>query len=90
MFTLLGDIEYGFLGLPTHVGGDLLACLLFGILAILAVTYGTKFFDWKYKKVDFEAEIQKGNMAAALVIGSVVLGICYVMATVVKAITSGS
>ena len=76
----------GMLGLPTHFGSDLLAVVVFGIIAVALVAFGTKVIDWIWKKLDLEEQVQAGNLAAGVVMGSVVIGLCYVMAQVVVAI----
>jgi uncharacterized membrane protein YjfL (UPF0719 family) len=52
---------------------------LFGMLGILMSALGYKLFDLIDTKVDFADEIRKGNMAAAVVVGSFMIGICYII-----------
>ncbi len=58
---------------------SLLVSALFGILGILLSTLGYKLFDLIDTKVDFAAEIRKGNLAAAIVVAAFLLGICYIL-----------
>lgn len=51
----------------------------FGALGIFMTALGYKLFDWIETKIDFAAEIKNGNMAAAMVIGSFLLGICFII-----------
>jgi uncharacterized membrane protein YjfL (UPF0719 family) len=51
----------------------------FGILGIVLTFLGYKLFDVAETKVDFAEEIKKGNVAAAIVIGSFLIGICIVI-----------
>jgi putative membrane protein len=75
--------------LPEYFLGDLTATLTFGLLAILLVIAGYKIFDIVLTRLDFDEEIKKGNLAMGIVIGSFILGLCYVIAHVVTTITSG-
>jgi uncharacterized membrane protein YjfL (UPF0719 family) len=58
---------------------SLLILALFGMLGILMSALGYKLFDLIDTKVDFADEIRKGNMAAAVVVASFMLGICYII-----------
>lgn len=51
----------------------------FGILGIVLTFLGYKLFDVAETKVDFAEEIKKGNVAAAIVIGAFLIGICIVI-----------
>jgi len=46
-------------------------------------------FDKLTPKLDFSDLVAKGNMAMAVVIGSFILGLCYVMGRVISAILGG-
>lgn len=74
------------LGLPEHFVGDLMAICSIGFLASMLLTVGTLLFDYAYRRVDFQEEIKKGNVAAAITLASVVLGIAFVMGMTVKAV----
>jgi putative membrane protein len=74
------------LSLPDHFLGDLVSAFSFGLLAILLVVLGYKVFDWLTPRCDFESEINKGNVAAALTVAAVILGICYIVAHVLSGI----
>ena len=58
---------------------SLLFAALFGALGILMSAFGYKLFDLIETKVDFAEEIRKGNMAAAVVVGAFLAGICYII-----------
>jgi len=73
-------------GLPEHFGADALVLVLFGFLAAGVMILGTLGFDWAWRKVDIQAEVQKGNVAAAIVMASVIIGMSVVMAFTVKAV----
>ena len=72
--------------LPDYFLGDLVATVAFGILAIILVIVGYIAFDKLTPKLDFDDLLNKGNMALAVVIGSFILGLCYVVGRVVSAI----
>jgi len=75
--------------LPDYFLGDLVATFVFGILAILLVIIGYMAFDKLTPKLDFNELLNKGNMALGLVIGSFILGLCYVVGRVVTAVVGG-
>lgn len=58
---------------------SLLFSALYGTLGILLSAFGYKLFDLIETKVDFAEEIRKGNLAVALVVGSFLAGICYII-----------
>jgi uncharacterized membrane protein YjfL (UPF0719 family) len=75
--------------LPDYFWGDLAATLAFGVMAILLIIVGYAAFDKFTPKLDFNELINKGNMAMGVVVGSFILGLCYVIGKVVSAILGG-
>jgi putative membrane protein len=75
--------------LPDYLLSDLIATAAFGILAILLIVVGYVAFDKLTPKLDFDALLNKGNTALAIVVGSFILGLCYVVGRVVAAILGG-
>lgn len=75
--------------LPDYFVGDLVATAAFGIVAMLLIILGYVTFDKLTPKLDFDELLNKGNMALAVVIGSFILGLCYVIGKVVSAILGG-
>ena len=75
--------------LPEYFLGDIVATVAFGIVAILLVVLGYKIFDKLTPDLPFDETLKGGNVAAAIVIGSFILGICYVIAHVIAAILGG-
>lgn len=73
--------------LPNHFLGDLVATFAFGLLAIGLLALGYKVFDW-IAPCDYDAEISKGNMAAAVTIVGVVIGLSIMVATVIHGVIS--
>jgi putative membrane protein len=65
---------------------DLVTTAAFGVLAILLIVVGYVVFDKLTPKLDFSDLINKGNTAMAIVVGSFILGLCYVVGRVVSAI----
>jgi uncharacterized membrane protein YjfL (UPF0719 family) len=74
------------LHLPEYILGDIASTAAFGVLAIILVVFGYKVFDKLTPKLSFDESIKSGNVAAAILIGSFILGLCYVVAHVVSAI----
>ena len=72
--------------LPDYFFGDLVATIAFGIVAILLIIFGYFAFDRLTPKLDFDELLNKGNIALGIVIGSFILGLCYVVGRVVSAI----
>jgi putative membrane protein len=72
--------------LPEYFLGDLVATVAFGIMAILLIIFGYVTFDRLTPKLNFDELLNKGNVALAIVIGSFLLGLCYVVGRVVSAI----
>jgi uncharacterized membrane protein YjfL (UPF0719 family) len=58
---------------------SILISALFGMLGVLLSAFGYKLFDLIETKVDFAEEIRKGNIAAAIVVASFLVGICYII-----------
>jgi putative membrane protein len=72
--------------LPDYFFGDLVATFIFGIVAILLIVIGYIAFDKLTPKLDFDDLLNKGNLALGIVIGSFILGLCYVVGRVVSAV----
>lgn len=77
------------LHLPEYLLSDLLATVAFGIIAILLIIVGYVAFDKLTPKLDFDDLLNKGNTSLAIVVGSFILGLCYVIGRVVAAILGG-
>jgi uncharacterized membrane protein YjfL (UPF0719 family) len=75
--------------LPDYFLTDLASTLAFGILAILLIVLGYVTFDKLTPKLDFSDLIAKGNLSMAIVVGSFILGLCYVVGRVVSSILGG-
>jgi putative membrane protein len=75
--------------LPDYLLTDLVSTVAFGIVAILLLVLGYVTFDKLTPKLDFSDLLAKGNVALAIVVGSFILGLCYVIGRVVAAILGG-
>jgi putative membrane protein len=77
------------LHLPDYFLGDLVSTFAFGIVAILLIVIGYVVFDKLTPRLDFDHLLNQGNIALAIVVGSFILGLCFVVAHVVSAILGG-
>ena len=77
------------LHLPDYLLTDLVSTAAFGVLAIILIVLGYITFDKLTPKLDFSDLLTKGNTALAIVVGSFILGLCYVVGRVVAAILGG-
>ena len=75
--------------LPDYLLTDLISTFAFGMVAILLIVLGYVIFDRLTPKLDFDDLLNKGNTALAIVVGSFILGLCYVVGRVVAAILGG-
>jgi putative membrane protein len=75
--------------LPDYFAGDLVCTIAFGIVAIFLIVFGYIVFDKLTPKLDFDELLNKGNVALAIVVGSFIIGLCYVIGRVVSAILGG-
>lgn len=75
--------------LPEYFLTDLVSTAAFGIVAILLIIVGYIAFDKLTPKLDFNDLLSKGNVALGIVVGSFILGLCYVVGRVVAAILGG-
>ena len=75
--------------LPDYLLTDLISTVAFGVVAILLIVLGYITFDKLTPKLNFSDLLNKGNTALAIVVGSFILGLCYVIGRVVAAILGG-
>jgi putative membrane protein len=75
--------------LPTYLLTDLVSTAAFGVVAILLIVLGYVTFDKLTPRLNFSDLINKGNVSLAIVVGSFILGLCYVIGRVVAAILGG-
>ena len=75
--------------LPEYFAGDIVATVAFGVIAILLIIVGYIAFDKLTPALDFNDLLKKGNIAMGIVIGSFILGVCFVVGRVVSAVLAG-
>jgi putative membrane protein len=75
--------------LPDYLLTDLVSTVAFGVVAILLIVLGYITFDKLTPRLDFNDLLNKGNVALGIVVGSFILGLCYVIGRVVAAILGG-
>jgi len=75
--------------LPDYLLMDLVSTVAFGIVAILLIVVGYVTFDKLTPRLNFSDLLNKGNVALAIVVGSFILGLCFVIGKVVAAILGG-
>ena len=74
------------LHLPEYFLADILVTVAFGFIAIVLLIIGYRLFDWMTPGLPFDATLKSGNVAAAIVIASFILGLCYVITRVIGAV----
>lgn len=65
---------------PTTLWEAAIASLIFGLLGILLAVLGFKIFDWLTPGKMQEEIFHKGNIAAAILAGAFLIGICIIIA----------
>jgi len=77
--TLFGDSDAP--NTILHAAG---ASLVFGIVGIALLFVGYFLFDLLCRRIDIQEQLNKGNMAVAVVMAAMLLAIAYVTAHVVS------
>ena len=57
--------------------------LVFGVIGIAMLLIGYFLFDFLTRRIDIQEQLNKGNMAVAIVVGALLLAIAYITAHVV-------
>ena len=70
--------------LPEHFWGGVAGSAIFGAVGIVLLLLGYWLFDLITPRIDVQKELTDKNMAVALVIAALLLGIAYVAAHVVQ------
>jgi putative membrane protein len=80
--NLLFAVDEGFF--PERFWQGFLSSILFGLLGIALILFGFKLFDWITPKIDVQKELaEKHNIAVAIVVGAMIIGVCYLVATAI-------
>lgn len=77
--TLFGQTE----DTGAHLLRSAGASLVFGVVGILLLFVGYFLFDYLCKRIDIQEQLNKGNMAVAVVMAAMLISIAYVAAHVV-------
>lgn len=64
----------------TGIGAGALGSLVFGVIGILILVLGYKFFDKITPNVDIATKLNENNVAVAVVVSAFILGVAYVAA----------
>ena len=65
--------------------GGFLLTLVYGLLGIGLAVLGFKVFDWITPRIHIQQELsEKSNIAVAIVVAAIVLGICHIVANAVR------
>lgn len=72
--------------LPEYFVADLLVTIAFGLVAIFLLILGYRVFDKLTPGLPFDETLKSGNIAAAIVIASFILGLCLVITRVITAV----
>lgn len=85
LFILMAAIEETRFAWPAQtIWQALLYTILFGLAGIFLTVLGFKIFDWVHTKMDVEEELAKNhNIAVAIVMAAVILGISIVVAVAI-------
>lgn len=83
MLPLLAETFQLFSWPPHTLWEAALASALFGVLGILLAILGFKLFDWVIPADIHDEIFKKNNLAAAIVTGAFLIGICIVIAAAI-------
>lgn len=70
--------------IPERFWGGVLGSVVFGLIGMGLLVLGYWLFDKVTPQVDFQKELREKNLAVAVVIGALLLGIAYITAHVVQ------
>lgn len=81
---LLAQAESQGLTLPETFWPGFIGTIVFGATGLVLAILGFKIFDWISPRIDVQHELtEKQNIAVAIVCAAIILGISYIVATVV-------
>ena len=81
MYWLLAQAERPLFPWPSDtLGHSVLYTVIFGMIGIALAVFGFKIFDWLTPGNLQEEVLQKNNIAAAILAGAFLIGICVVIA----------
>lgn len=82
MLPLFAETSTSF-ALPDTFWVGLIGSFVFGLLGLALLVLGFKVFEWVTPKLDVEDQLQKGNVAVAVVTAALLLSLAYIVAHVV-------
>jgi putative membrane protein len=82
MLSLMAATETTFL--PDHFLGNIVSAGVFGLVGIVLLLLGYYLFDLVTPRIDVQKELSEKNMAVAVVVAALLLGIAYIAAHVVQ------
>jgi putative membrane protein len=83
MLALFAQSESG-LQAWEKLGTGALSAIVFGLIGIVLLLLGYWLFDRITPRIDVEKELNEKNVAVAIVVASLLLGIAYIVAHVVQ------
>jgi putative membrane protein len=84
MTSLLAELASTGISLP-NLWPAICSASVFGAVGIVLLLLGYWLFDWITPRIDVQKELAEKNLAVAIVVGSLLLGIAYIVAHVVSA-----
>jgi uncharacterized membrane protein YjfL (UPF0719 family) len=70
---------------PGELFQNAISALVFGVIGIFLMVLGFKAFDWITPKLDVEKELaEKHNVAVAIMIGAVIVGVSYIVGKIIS------
>ena len=82
---LFADVETTTV-MPAHFWADYLSAFAFGLLLIFLMFLGYKSIDLALRKLDFDEELRKGNVAVAIFASEIIIGVSYGISNIIVAI----
>lgn len=85
MATILAQTSDSSFALHPNFWPGVFGTLVYGVIGIGLLILGFKLFDWLTPRIDFQRELaEKQNVALAIVVAAILLGICYIVATAIQ------
>jgi putative membrane protein len=84
MMSLLFAAEEASSFFPETFWFQAVGAVVFGLIGIVLLLLGYWLFDRITPRIDFQKELSEKNVALGVVIAGLLLGIAYIMASVVK------
>lgn len=76
-------VMFAQLQLSEHFWNGLVATSVFGLLALFLMMLAYKVFDWITPRLDVQEQLNKGNIAVAIVVAGFMVAIGFVLSHVV-------